>query len=121
MPYRVPYKVPYKVCLPVDGLGCLLIDSLALDPLRTKGQTVIKLQATRCDTNATYTVTFCTEAQAVEFYDRKKATHAFAECEDAPLTVAAAPSLLEALYPSCPHGLSLWLCADPINHYPADR
>lgn len=21
----------------------------------------------------------------------------------------------------CPHGLSLWLCADPINHYPADR
>lgn len=18
----------------------------------------------------------------------------------------------------CPHGLSLWLCADPINHYP---
>ena len=20
----------------------------------------------------------------------------------------------------CPHGLSLWLCADPINHYPPD-
>lgn len=20
----------------------------------------------------------------------------------------------------CDHGLSLWLCADPINHYPAD-
>lgn len=21
----------------------------------------------------------------------------------------------------CHHGLSLWLCADPINHYPPDR
>lgn len=21
----------------------------------------------------------------------------------------------------CVHGLSLWLCADPINHYPADN
>lgn len=21
----------------------------------------------------------------------------------------------------CPHGLSAWLCADPINHYPADN
>lgn len=21
----------------------------------------------------------------------------------------------------CAHGLSAWLCADPINHYPADR
>lgn len=21
---------------------------------------------------------------------------------------------------SCIHGLSLWLCADPLNHYPAD-
>lgn len=22
---------------------------------------------------------------------------------------------------TCDHGLSLWLCADPINHYPADN
>lgn len=22
---------------------------------------------------------------------------------------------------TCSHGLSAWLCADPVNHYPADR
>lgn len=23
--------------------------------------------------------------------------------------------------PECVHGLSLWLCADPVNHYPPDN
>lgn len=22
--------------------------------------------------------------------------------------------------PTCPHGLSEWLCADPVNHYPTE-
>jgi hypothetical protein len=27
----------------------------------------------------------------------------------------------EAMEETCPHGLSAWLCADPVYHYPPDR
>lgn len=30
-------------------------------------------------------------------------------------------SFQEAAQEDCVHGLSAWLCADPINHYPADH
>jgi hypothetical protein len=30
------------------------------------------------------------------------------------------PAMLDVFFPTCEHGLSAHLCADPINHYPAD-
>lgn len=79
----------------------------------------IALRATVCDRNQSYVVRFATDAQAVEYIARKGSTHAFSELEEEPVPEDAAGTL-EALYPSCHHGLSLWLCADPVNHYPAD-
>lgn len=29
--------------------------------------------------------------------------------------------IADVCYPQCPHGLSLSLCVDPINHYPPDN
>jgi hypothetical protein len=65
-----------------------------------------------------YPVTFSTEEQAIKFVEDRSATHAFTQHQDNPISNGW-ENLYELLYPTCDHGLSASLCADPINHYPA--
>ena len=58
------------------------------------------------------------EAHAVAFIERKSSTCAFFEVEETEIDLRF-PLLLDKLYPSCEHGLSLNLCAGP-GHYPHD-
>ena len=72
-----------------------------------------------------YPVTFSTPYQALEFMSRKAATTTLIETSEhqivpagriGPLTVGEL-ALLDALYPSCHHGLSLELCMDPYGEH----
>ncbi len=81
----------------------------------------IKLLATCCATQVSYTVTFAgagADAAAVEYLTTRGATHAFEFADEDGSDFTTAPLLFAAMFPSCEHGLSEWLCAGP-NHYPA--
>jgi hypothetical protein len=73
-----------------------------------------------CDQRRGYNATFSTEAQALEFLARRGSSHAFWELNtenDGPGSVPATwTQLLDYLYPTCEHGLSLDLCHGP-DHY----
>lgn len=81
---------------------------------------MIKLLANVCAAHQTYVVTFegpLAEAMAIDFFTRKAATHAFSELEGADqINEHRYPQLLEVMYPTCLHGLSLSLCNGP-EHY----
>ena len=78
----------------------------------------IQLEIHICDQRRSYVAGFSSEDQALDFVERRRATHAVFEMEDAPIEAEYA-RLLAWLYPDCPHGLSLALCAGP-GHYPHD-
>lgn len=80
----------------------------------------ITLDVHICNQRRAYRVTFApgpkAEALAVAFIEKRSATHAFSEAEDAPFSYNEYPRLTECLYPTCEHGLSASLCSGP-NHY----
>jgi hypothetical protein len=78
----------------------------------------IKLDVHVCRMRHTYTATFATERQAVEFIERKSATCAFWTRDDSPID--GYPALVDTLYPTCEHGLSESLCMGP-SHYATDE
>lgn len=72
-----------------------------------------------CDQRRSYKATFASADQVLAFAKARRSTHVVT-----PLDPEAFPwtaELEEYFYPSCHHGMSLWLCADPVNHYPADN
>lgn len=82
----------------------------------------IVLEVHVCDQRRSYKATFATEDQALAFIAPRGMTHAISEWdpENPTVTKENAPRLFDRLYPTCVHGMSAWLCADPINHYPSD-
>lgn len=76
----------------------------------------IALEIHICDQRRSYTARFATEAQALEFIQRKSSTHAFHPIESEPIDWDANAALFEELYPTCEHGLSLSNCNGP-QHY----
>lgn len=60
------------------------------------------------------------EERALAYVEARWSTHHVGAVEWEPFSFAAFPRLADKLYPLCDHGLSLDLCADPINHYPPD-
>ena len=86
-----------------------------------KKMATITLGVVNVTTNITSRPTFHgpnAEAHAVAYIDRKSSTCAFFEVEETEIDLSL-PLLLDKLYPSCEHGLSLSLCAGP-QHYPYD-
>lgn len=82
----------------------------------------LTLVAYHCANGVGYRVTFegpRVERRALRWMNRKAATHAFALDEEYPVPRWCI-RLWDRLFPLCHHGLSLDLCADPINHYPRD-
>lgn len=73
-----------------------------------------------CDQRRSYKATFATEDQALAFCEARKSTHAIGPWDPESFDYEAAPRLDAMWNPTCSHGLSAWLCADPINHYPSD-
>lgn len=80
--------------------------------------TALVLDIHICEQRRSYRAVFATEDQALEFCQRKSATHAISELRDEPLPQWAA-RLLDWLYPQCEHGLSADLCHGP-QHYAFD-
>jgi hypothetical protein len=81
-------------------------------------ESVIALESHHCKNRRSIIVEFASEDQALEYAEARRSTHAVHELEDSPIDDRFA-RLINYLYPTCPHGLSESLCADPINHYPA--
>ena len=77
-----------------------------------------------CDQRRGYNVTFATEDQAIAFLAPRQSTHTWWElgAEDhspvrsVPVTWT---KLLDFLYPTCEHGLSLDLCHGPTHYMSA--
>ena len=71
-----------------------------------------------------YVAEFASGDQAVAFIERNSGNHAFSEIEDQPVAPPVGPvtpdiiRLLDALYPTCEHGMSLALCCGP-DHFPS--
>lgn len=57
------------------------------------------------------------DAAAAAFFARTG--HAAHVDEEA--TTNLGPAMTDVFFPTCVHGMSAHLCADPINHYPPDR
>lgn len=68
-----------------------------------------------CDQRRSYLATFTTQEQAVAFMTSRSSTHAISEIQDQPVPDDWT-DLLEALYPTCEHGMSLNLCEGP-DHF----
>ena len=79
----------------------------------------ITLEAHICAARRSYRVTFATEDQALAFVDRKASTHAFFQVDGKPIDPVHA-RLIDLMYPTCEHGLSLGLCYGPA-HYATDE
>ena len=80
----------------------------------------ISLEMTSCFTGNTYIVKFLgedAEDKALEFFDKKKVDHAISEAEGDFIDQGYG-RIIEKLYPTCIHGMSEWLCEDPVTHYP---
>lgn len=81
---------------------------------------VIKIEVCRIGTDShSYRATFSNEEQALAFVTERAETHIFRELRNHQLPEDCHPDLYAALYPKCPHGLSLDLCAGP-QHYEYD-
>jgi hypothetical protein len=78
----------------------------------------ITLEVHNCKARRSILVGFASEEQALEFCQARRSTHAVYEVETLPVDDKFS-ALIDYLYPTCPHGMSESLCADPINHYPA--
>lgn len=79
----------------------------------------ITLLAASCWNNVYFTVTFPTEALAVDYVTTRGDHLAFFPFDDeTPVDLDRYPALAEALFPSCEHGLSQQLCYGE-GHYPA--
>jgi hypothetical protein len=85
-------------------------------PATTAGSITLELH--HCNNRATYLVTWegpDAEARAIAYVAARGATHAFAEVDDSPLPDTCT-TLLDALYPTCEHGMSDANCSGP-NHF----
>jgi hypothetical protein len=88
----------------------------------SKGYKTITLEATRCDTNVVFDVTFSgrdwpeAERHALAWYERKKSVCAIGEHEDMPVDHIATPALYDRLNPTCEHGLSAHSCYGPDHN-----
>lgn len=65
-----------------------------------------------------YTVTFATEAQAIEYISGKQSTTNFYERDDSPLDEREHKALLELLHPTCEHGMDAAGCYGPGHYMP---
>lgn len=82
----------------------------------------IHLEVHVCAAHHSYLVTFeghNAETMALDFIARHDKTHAVWTIEDKPIDPRH-ERLLDLLFPTCPHGGALWLCAHPTEHYPPD-
>jgi hypothetical protein len=77
----------------------------------------VKLDVFLTDRPRSIAVSFATEAQALAYLDRPSVATAV-EREDS-LIPNDWKLLIDKLYPTCPHGLSLDLC-EGTQHYPYD-
>ena len=83
---------------------------------------MISLQVHVCKARRGYKATWYgkdAERNAIRWMSERTSTHAFWELEESPIGDEY-PDLIDWLYPTCEHGLSLDLCDGP-NHYPADN
>ena len=81
----------------------------------------IRFAVTPCDRPQEYWVSFYgphAESHAIAFYYRVWRHSVVYYSDDNATIPVRYTELWEALDPTCPHGLSERLCADPINHYP---
>ena len=81
----------------------------------------IKLEIHKCEQRSSYLVTFDgdgpeVEARALAFIEARWTTHAVHEVEDEPIAEQYG-TLLDRLYPTCEHGLSLSNCYGPQHYY----
>lgn len=72
----------------------------------------------RLHSGHTFTATFATEDQAIDYIGRKSSTCAFWTRDDSPID--GYDRLMEVLFPTCEHGLSESLCMGPA-HYATDE
>lgn len=93
----------------------------------------LTLEVMTCDDRFWITVQFDGDpdtagANALDYFRRKAAQYARPDrwgggigrpilTSDGPISDA----LADYLFPTCVHGMSADLCADPVNHYPSDR
>lgn len=82
----------------------------------------IVLDVHNCANRHGYRVTFeegpGVEERALAWINERGMTHAIFEVEESPIPTCYG-KLLDLLYPTCSHGMSLWLCEGP-NHYAPD-
>ena len=76
----------------------------------------ITIEATNVTTNVHFNVTLPTDELAAA-YVRERGDRLCFHAEDAEADWQQWPLLMEALYPTCEHGLSAQLCYGP-GHYP---
>lgn len=80
---------------------------------------MIVLYVQNCTTNVHYRTIFQgdkAESRAISFIESRKMTHVIYEDEEFPISPSFR-DLLDKLYPTCEHGMSLSLCMGP-EHYP---
>lgn len=82
---------------------------------------MIKLEIHKCQARASYIVIFegelgSEEDRALAFLAKRTSTHAFHEIESAPIEPRYG-RLIDFLYPTCEHGLSLSNCFGPQHYY----
>lgn len=80
---------------------------------------MITLEIQICNQRRSYVATFegnNAETTALAFLATRSATHAFHEMEDFPIE-SQYTQLLDYLYPTCEHGLSLSNCNGPQHYY----
>lgn len=78
--------------------------------------TEIALEIHICDQRRSYIARFATERQALDFAQARHDTHVVREIETEPIPESAT-SLLDMLYPTCEHSLSLSNCYGPQHYY----
>jgi hypothetical protein len=78
-----------------------------------------KLEIHLCSERRSIFVTFCSEQAAVRYVKARTSYCAIFPVEGHPVPETWT-ELLDVLYPTCEHGLSLQLCMGP-EHYPTDE
>lgn len=79
--------------------------------------TMVKFEVHICRDRRSYVAAFSTEDQAIDFYNRKSATHAmWPVAEELP---ASWTRLYAIMNPTCEHGLSANLCYGPMHYMSA--
>lgn len=82
---------------------------------------MVTLEIHICRERRSYLASFSTPQQAVAFIERKSSTHNFSEIKAQPIPEQGWDALLDALYPTCEHGMSEGSCYGPMHFMSAEQ